>query len=225
MMIEHLEWDSAFFGRNIGKLEIKDNNKLIAQQKDNLKKYELVYIFSDQRLSQDYNLVDIKVVFQKKTTKKLVNEHIVHFNSSLHNYEQLLKLTYQSGHDSRFLKDSFFSEKDFKNLYKTWIDKSIANKETQVLVYVQQYKILGFVSFKNNIQTSTIELIAVDTNARGVGIGSKLIDAVENKLITNTILTVPTQETNRLACNFYSKKEFKIVNKKYIYHYTNDTIQ
>lgn len=224
-MIEHLEWDSAFFGHKIGKLEIKDTDKFISKQKEILKKYDLVYIFSDKKLSKYYNLVDIKVSFQKKTIKKKsIDEHIVHFNSSLHNYEELLKLTYQSGHDSRFLKDSFFSEKDFKNLYKTWIDKSILNRETDVLVYVYQHKIHGFVSLKNNIQTSSIELIAVDKNARGIGIGSKLIDAVENKLNSNTILTVPTQETNRLACNFYVKKGFKIVNKNYIYHYVSHPI-
>lgn len=217
-MIELLDWDSNFFGYKIGKLTYSNQHKSLPSDEE-FKKFDLVYIFSTSRLNDKYNLVDVKVTFKKNTASKNVDDKIYFFDKTLHSYTELLELAYLSGHDSRFLKDSFFSEKDFKNLYKTWIDNSIVNIETDVLVYVHQNKILGFVSFKNNLQTSTIELIAVDTNTRGMGIGSKLIDAVENKLNANTILTVPTQETNRLACNFYAKKDFKIVNKKYIYHY------
>lgn len=223
-MIEHLKWDSEFFGRKIGKLEIKGGDEIVVALNENIKKFDLVYIFSDRKLNQSYNLVDIKVKFQKKVGNKFADKNIVSFNSSLHNYEELLKLAYQSGHDSRFLKDPFFGEIAFKKLYKTWVDKSIESSQMTILLYVKKNKIIGFVSFKDENTKSNIELIAVNPKARGQGVGNKLLDAVEAKLKRDALLTVPTQETNTKAYNFYLKNKFKIISKQYIYHYEVNSI-
>lgn len=217
-MIELLDWDSNFFGYKIGKLTYSNQHKSLPSDEE-FKKFDLVYIFSTSRLNDKYNLVDVKVTFKKNTASKNVDDKIYFFDKTLHSYTELLELAYLSGHDSRFLKDSFFSEKDFKNLYKTWIDKSIINQKTKILVYINNNTICGFVSFKVEKIKSNIELIAVSPIARGKGIGKKLLDAVEAMLKEDTLLTVPTQETNLKACNFYLKNGFKIISKHFIYHY------
>jgi ribosomal protein S18 acetylase RimI-like enzyme len=124
-----------------------------------------------------------------------------------------------SGHDSRFLKDSFFGEDAFKNLYKRWIDNSIREEGINVLVYIENNRILGFVTYSKKETDSSIGLFAVDPIAQGKGVGLKLIQAVESHLGSNKYLVVPTQETNLNACKFYKKLGFKLEYKQYIYHY------
>lgn len=221
-MIQFLEWDSNFFGCKIGKLDYtglrKDSFKF-----EDIKSFDLVYIFSDEKL--DYNkLFDVKIKFQKLTEKKNFPNKITEFDSSKHSYEELLDLAYLSGHDSRFLKDPFFGEKAFKNLYKAWIDKSIEDHKTKILIYFDQNRIIGFVTYKKDIDNAVIELIAVSENTQGKGIGFKLISAVEANLNPSTNLFVSTQETNNIAMEFYVRNGFRIFDKKYIYHYAKNTL-
>lgn len=222
-MIELLEWDSNFFGYRIGKINHSYKNAFLPNDIE-FSRFDLVYIFSDYILETKYNLVDIKVTFEKITEIKYFDNNINFFDSTLHSYSELLELAYLSGHDSRFLKDSFFGENAFKKLYKTWLDKSIESPDIDILVCIKDTKIIGFVTFKKGKDSSNIELIAVTPEARGEGLGKKLIDAVEAKLKPNTLLTVPTQETNIKACSFYLKSGFKIKNKIFIYHYAVNTI-
>lgn len=222
-MIEPLEWDSHFFGHRIGKLKYTNASKSLPTD-DYFKDFDLVYIFSDVKLNNEYHLVDIKVTFEKTTISKSISKHIDHFDSNKHSYKELLGLVYLSGHDSRFLKDPFFGERAFKKLYKTWIDNSLVDSSVTILVYRKDNKIIGFVSFKEKGGNGHIELIAVASEARGQGVGEKLLNAVENKLGPEKKLTVPTQETNLKACYFYTKNKFKIKTKQYIYHYAVDSL-
>jgi ribosomal protein S18 acetylase RimI-like enzyme len=169
-------------------------------------------------------LVDTKITFGKKIKKNRNILDVVTFDNSIHSYEQLLNLVYISGQDSRFRVAPFFTEENFKNLYKRWIDRSIEDDKTNVLIYMQNDLILGFVTFSCLHTTASIGLIAVLPNTQGKGVGSKLIQAVENLLVNETILTVATQEKNKGACAFYNKNGFEIINKQYIYHYEPNSL-
>jgi dTDP-4-amino-4,6-dideoxy-D-galactose acyltransferase len=217
-MIEYIEWDSKFFGYKIGKLDLCLDSHDFPDFSE-FQDYDLVYIFSVNPLKISISLVDTKVIFKKVTSNHSIDKRICTFDSSLHSYEELLNLAYLSGHDSRFLKDRFFGEVAFKNLYKRWIDISIKEVEINVLIYLENKRILGFVTFTNKEPNSSIGLIAVDPIAQGKGIGVKLMHAVESFLGPNKSLIVSTQETNKNACKFYQKLCFKIENKQYIYHY------
>lgn len=217
-MIQYLEWDSKFFGFRIGKLDLSLDSLNFPKDSE-FQDYDLVYIFSDHPLKISAPLVDTKLIFKKVTSNHTVDERICTFDPILHSYKELLDLTYLSGHDSRFLKDSFFGEDAFKNLYKRWIDISIKEVEINVLIYYENNRILGFVTFKNIEPNPSIGLIAVDPIAQGKGIGVKLMHAVESVLGPNKHLVVRTQDTNKNACEFYQKLCFKIEHKQYIYHY------
>jgi dTDP-4-amino-4,6-dideoxy-D-galactose acyltransferase len=215
-MIERLSWDSDFFGKKIGKIIVeKDDLNFM----DCFYDYDLIYIFSNKKLNISASLVDTKITFGKKIINKSHIDNIAIFDNSIHDYNQLLSLVYLSGKDSRFRMAPFFSEEDFKKLYKRWIDRSIEDNDTIVLIYLQQNLILGFVTFSCVETKAFIGLIAVSPNFQGQGVGSMLIQAVENSLANETFLTVPTQQINLGACNFYIKTGFEIINKQYIYHY------
>ena len=99
-------------------------------------------------------------------------------------------------------------------IMKFWTDDF-----TKVLVYVEQHKLIGFVTYTIKNDSVFIGLIAVSKEAQGKGIGKKLIDVVETNLSKNTTLTVSTQKTNIGACNFYPKLGFEVQTIHYIYHY------
>jgi ribosomal protein S18 acetylase RimI-like enzyme len=224
-MIKKLDWDSSFFVKEIGKTTIDINFDL---KEFYLKAvhFDLVYLFSDSPIAINAKLMDIKYSYSKSVKPYFVKDSSVSlFNSNEDDYNQLLALTYLSGHESRFVKDSFFDASDFKRLYKHWIDKNLSEVNNQVLVYKIKKKIVGFVSFSKNEDQAAIELIAVDEIYQGQGLGKLLIQEVENKLSPNSILSVPTQESNIGACKFYTKYGFNLKNKIYIYHYANDSFQ
>ena len=224
-MIEELAWDSNFFGYRIGKVEV---NKVNSFDLKKLKKasFDLIYIFSKIKLPNEFDslLVDEKITFQKITFEKTKNKKIKIFDKNIHSYLELLDLAFQSGHESRFLKDSFFGIDAFKKLYKKWVDNSFKSKNCKVLVYLYQNKIVGFVIYKKLDDLNIIELIAVDHQYRGKNIGKELINAVEFYTGPNQMLKVATQKVNIGACNFYKKNNFKKCKLSYIYHYAPNTI-
>lgn len=225
MIIRLLEWDSKFFNKRIGKLDfdLALFNKF--QNLSQLEDFDLIYIFSPVEVPFEVPLMDIKLTFSKSVNFKEPISEVVQFDANKHQYNQLLELTYQSGHDSRFLKDPSFGLKQFKRLYKQWIDNSITNDDTTVLIHQSSNTIDGFVTLKKSHESAQIGLIAVNPQSQGKGIGKKLIDSVESVLKVDTKLIVATQETNKGACKFYEKLGFRVEKKEYIYHYKHDTIQ
>ena len=224
-MINFLHWDTDFFKRKIGRVDVL--NKLNLKEFYNeAKYYDLVYVFAENPLDFNANLVDVKLTYVKRTLHENINFAINHkierFDSQKHNYRKLLELVYLSGHESRFFKDPFFGENNFKKLYETWINKNINEIKNDVLIYNIDDRIAGFVSFSNTQKKASIELIAVDPVYQGLGLGIKLMKAVENLLPKNFVLTVPTQESNKKACKFYLKYGFKLHDKKYVYHFVDD---
>jgi len=66
--IEHLEWDSDFFGKKIGKLICNEN--ITSPDSVAMSDYDLLYIFSANQLPNDWQplLMDIKVNSSLKYT-------------------------------------------------------------------------------------------------------------------------------------------------------------
>lgn len=227
-MVTLLDWDTNFFGYDIGKCTItRTNNFDIKELKNSLSHFKLIYVFSDYELppQKGLNLVDIKVLFSKVCEFHECDDKIIRFNSKKHNYEQLLKLTYLSGSYSRFRLDKNFENDEFKRLYKEWLDKSIDNIiADKVFIKKSQDEISGFITLNiNHLNIAKIGLIAVDTNYQGKNIGSNLIKACDNYSLKNGCenIEVSTQKNNEAAMKLYKKIGFQIKNMIYIYHLWN----
>ncbi|MEO8515544.1 MAG: hypothetical protein ABI426_02310, partial [Flavobacterium sp.] len=70
MVINFLEWDSTFFNKKIGLLELNSNNQNFEINND----YDLIYVVSDIEISiENFNFKnsysETKVVFAKKLIK------------------------------------------------------------------------------------------------------------------------------------------------------------
>ncbi len=230
-MIKKLDWDSNFFGLQIA--EYIFDNKKISDFDEN---YDLIYVLSNTECEikfKEYHQTykENKLIYFKNdfTYNHLNSDNILCFSGTFFSREELYKLSLESGKYSRFKCDKNFTEQQFENLYKKWIDNSLdLNFADDVLVYLVDDKIAGFVTYKISNEQGIIGLIAVLPSQQGKGIGKKLIQFVENKLIKRNIriLSISTQKENIEACSFYEKLGYEIKDSLIIKHFWRyDSIQ
>lgn len=226
MEIIQLKWDTDFFGYKVGKLLLNDNNL-----DENLlinNDFKLIYLFCNEPLSEDlvkkHNLflsdekIDLITNVSNLTFNKFENENL--FELTILD-DNLLDLTFQSGHFSRFKIDSNFKNNEFETLYTAWIEQSISHKNAdKVIGFSINNKVVGFITFvlKNNM--FDIGLIAVNEQHRSLKIGKQLLAYVFNYSVSKNVefVTVTTQNKNQGALNFYLKNGFSINKTTYIYH-------
>lgn len=229
--IERLDWDSTFFGYEVGRIIISEENSIdfnnfVADSN----KYRLIYIFSKIPLeNSSFNLVDKKTIFIQKiepyTSDVKSSVLIEQYKTEKHDFEQLKSLAFQSGIYSRFFTDKLFIDNEFQRLYTRWIEMSVNDsKNYTVLVAFYNEIVVGFITLKYiNIKKSEIGLIAVSQDYRGLGIGKSLIYEAIQKSIENGIeeIHVTTQLDNTIAVNLYKSTNFNIQEITYIYHWWN----
>ncbi len=226
MEIIQLKWDTDFFGYKAGKLVISNNyldeNLLLNND------FKLIYLFCNEPLSDDLvkkhklflsdEKIDLITNVSNLPFNKFENENLVELTKLDDN---LLDLTFQSGHFSRFKIDSNFKNNEFETLYTAWIEQSIAHKNAdKVIGFLVNNKVVGFITFvfKNNM--FDIGLIAVNEKHRSLKIGKQLLAYVFNYSLSKNVdfVTVTTQNKNQRALNFYLQNGFSINKTTYIYH-------
>jgi len=228
--IEKLEWDSNLFGYNVGRLNDKYSSSL------DFSGFKLIYVYSDKLITElEGKLVDKKATFIYQINESEINSEkssnilIQPFEDLIHDYNELLALTYESGVYSRFYIDKNFQNNEFEKLYKIWIDNSLKKiNALDVFVAVEENTILGFITLvRKTSEISAIGLIAVSSKARGKKIGTNLIQYIKKIAKENNFkqIQVVTQLDNVPAVRLYESNGFKLKEVKYIYHiWNNDPI-
>lgn len=228
-MVRKLQWDSDFFKLSIGRVDVLNLEewKECFQDVQTLKaNYDLIYVFS--KFDCEINdkllpLADIKTIYRKEIS------HITNVSSSIDSYdakepnENLYELALISGVYSRFRLDKRFPSKSYERMYGCWIEQSTNGKMAdKVFVHRSNGVIDGMITLKIDDEEGHIGLVAVGEDCRGKGIGSLLVQAVEEYLYTNTsirLLKVVTQWENIPARHLYEKNGFLIDDKTNIYHW------
>ena len=229
MSINKLDWDSNFFGYTIGRVDVESPKAFdFPKFKKNAAAYKLVYLFADQKIeSSKVQLVDTKLTFSKQLEHANLDEtnEVSIFTKGKDDFEKIEKLALQSGKYSRFKIDSNFKNNEYELLYKKWIRNSIyEEKALEVAIFKDKEEILGFLTLeKKSDSLCDIGLVAVDQNARGKKIGTKLINFATSQGVKKGFkdIQVVTQLENLPAKNLYEKCGFQISKTEYIYHYWN----
>jgi len=225
-MIEKLQWDTDFFGYDVGQVIFTDDVKIDDILKE-AEKFKLVYLVSGQEINYKpvrLQLVDIKTKLTKEVSIKedCLTNNIAEYDGN--NDEQLIQLALQSGIYSRFKKDQNFKHNEYERLYLRWITLSI-NKTLadNVIVYKEKDCYRGFITVRVKGDFPTIGLIAVEEQSRGKGIGRSLLHYVNNiiKKMELHKIEVTTQFENKPSLRLYESAGYKIVSKRYIYHIWN----
>jgi len=230
MCIRRLDWDSDFFGYEVGKVIIPKGISLNATEfYEDAQKFKITYVFSEQEQRiKNLRLVDIKTLLSQSIVErkksKTRNESVSFFDPRRHNFEDLKELAIASGELSRFNIDKDFKNNEFKRLYVQWIENAVEDSASDVLVYFDGDELLGLTTLKEESnKLSNIGLVAVRADTRGKGVGQSLIDA-SIKLAKKkgySEIQVVTQHVNQPAIRLYEKCGFVITQKTYVYHYWN----
>ena len=231
MEIRFMEWDSSFFNCQIYLLLQPECGVSLSDLKVQLQQLnaDLVYIISSSRMEKFENelyqqggsLKDIKITYIKHLGETPVNCSPMAEDYSGEVNSSLIKLALEAGQYSRFREDARLSL-DFERFYRTWIEnsvnKSIADK---VFTISSENQIAGMITCKVEKDEGRIGLISVDSEQRGLGLGRKLINCVENFYASQKIYNsvVATQQANKNACVFYETCGYHIFKKEYIYHW------
>lgn len=230
---EIAEWDSEFFGFKVAKINHFDSIEEFDFIRKELKsnQVELAYVFSEPNSNIDtilktsnVFLADEKVTFSRKIDEIINNVD----DSFIEDYQdaivtdKMLDIAIQTSEYSRFRVDVNFKNEEFKKLYYQWIKNAVENQgKGKLFIYQEGIVLKGLIYLKEiNDNIGAISLIGVDQGYRGEQIGTKLIDqavAYFNKLGKKEVQVV-TQNANVLACNFYTKNGFHIIDTVNVYH-------
>jgi dTDP-4-amino-4,6-dideoxy-D-galactose acyltransferase len=226
MICERLEWDSDFFEIEITEINYDSNTTF---KVSNIESYELIYLkncFLEHFTILGFKLKfqQTKVLFSKSINKSNFYSSNLVFDFDYHTIDnhRLYPLAFESGNYSRFNLDLNFKTQKFEELYKKWVDNSINKKIADKIFYIKvEENIEAFVTVKKNINYATIGLIGVSKDSQGKGYGTILLNIVEKYCVDNGIfeLQIPTQKENLLACKFYSKLGYEIIQEINIKHY------
>jgi len=233
MSIQHLAWDSNFFGYKTGLIELKHN--VIIPLYDIIQRnpeYKLIYIrCAPAHIQQDEIkalggiLVDKKVTFvqQIPPSPYQYSENVVLYSES-EPTKEIIELGLASGIYSRFKIDPHFKNNEFERLYEIWIrnstNKTIAK---HVITYQKDGKYIGLLTLGEKNKRADIGILAVNEQYRGLGIGKVMIQKAFELSVQmgHSQLQVVTQRANENACKFYESVGFKIDTIENIYHLWN----
>ncbi|SIN81001.1 GNAT family N-acetyltransferase [Algoriphagus halophilus] len=223
MKIQTLPFDSELFGYPVAKLEVQgDWNEFEFLKK--AEEFNLVYLFSNDPLdTQDPRILYLnkKVVFKKDLKEKREIDHQVKRYTKTEVLPSLYSLAFQSGAYSRFHVDTRLKQQEFEKMYTAWMDRTLDEDEILVL---NDWS--GMVTYSVEGEEASIGLLAVANEKRGLGLGSALIHAVEEESLKSgaEFILIPTQDTNKAACQLYQKLGYAIVDETYVYHFKNREI-
>ena len=230
---EIVEWDSNFFDFKVAKINHFDSIEEFNAIKEQLKleKVKLAYIFSKPESDIDLTLQHENVFLaDEKVTffQDIGVDKIGVYDSLIKEYktgivtDKMLDIAIQTSEYSRFRVDINFKNEEFKKLYFQWIKNAVEDKDTgKLFIYLENNVLKGLIYLKEiNDKIGSISLIGVDEGYRGEQIGTKLINQAIFYFsnLGKKEVQVVTQKANVLACNFYAKNGFQILDTVNVYH-------
>jgi ribosomal protein S18 acetylase RimI-like enzyme len=233
--IELLTWDSQFFCKQVGRLNIREATALDdSLQYANQQRYEILYIYSpiviEESLIGKYALLDVggHITFAKELSghrpegTKPMSEIGEYQCDSL--TPELLDVAFLSGHMSRFKCDPLLPDGSFKRLYETWLAKTLSNRpQTAIYTYRHESKVAGLITAEWHSSKCTVGLLAVLQSHQGRGIASELINYLARICMANRVdsIEVKTQLSNASARALYLKNSFAERDRSFVYHAHN----
>ncbi len=243
MEIEKLIWDTEFFGFNVGKIIIYDENDFLPlefKKQAHAENYKLIYVFKyfkmfswTKVIDAELEMVDIMLTMSKKFDSNDYKDIPFNFRTELSKQElkECYHIAEQTATVSRFYQEKNIGTEKTKALYRKWIDNALNKSFSDGLFLEKESNIVSGIHL---IKTDKINknghftLTGVNPKNIGQGIGKKLwlqsYAYWANEIKPKKIIS-PFSFQNFNSFNFHLKLGFnKIEDIKYIYHFRNNTI-
>lgn len=169
-------------------------------------------------------LTDINLQLVKKISS--IEKQDEHFLPAADNFpadSRILQIAETSFQFSRFLNDPYLLPQKARGTYADITRNAFEKPGRFFIVFKTAHATAGFLLFSLNLpaSSSTIELIAIDWEHKGRGIGRSLIRSMEHHVHGSGIDTirVGTQLDNTTALKFYTLNGFNFFEQNSIYHY------
>ena len=238
MNIASDDWLAEIIGGNVYRLDL-DNQELITvtQIVDHMclsspamyfTKIPTYQVETTRKLNAlGFEVVDVNVTFKRKPTptENLVSDSIqLIVDGSSDHRGSILEIAETAFVYSRFHLDPNISNKIANTIKRRWIESYIdgVRGERLMLAMVDE-KPAGFLAVlavdQDGGSNRVIDLIAVDNNYRGLGIGKALVTAFTNMYVgVCDFLTVGTQIANIPSIRLYESSGFLLDKTSYVMH-------
>ncbi len=121
---------------------------------------------------------------------------------------------------SRFHLDDAFSTETANHIKAEWVRNYFLEKRGEYMVVaLDNEKIIGFLQLLQNKGVLTIDLIAVDPEYQGQGVGRNMIMFAEKHCQGNHLIQVGTQIANTPSICFYENLGFRMKQAQYVFHF------
>ncbi len=224
---EFLEWDSSFFGLNIGRVNINRlSNHLVQDIYAWSQRYSIdcLYFLADTNdygthviaSENGFDLVDIRIELTYSISMNPdIASKVTGADIRLYQQEDLVSLrdiARSNFQTSRFYTDPRFPDELCDNLYETWIEKASKGWADAVFVIMKMDTVAGFITCRKlqEHNEGQISLIAVAPSAQGQGYGTDLVNCALNWFFTQgiTVVEVATQGRNIKALHLFERCGF-----------------
>lgn len=237
--VARLSWDSSFFGKECGSVELTTEDSLTDELLKSFTQYDFVKLVNENNLSSINTwigeqttayLTDMNVIFSYDLARQPQQVRKQSFSAvcqplDADNVQELTavkEMAKSSFTHTRFFNDKKFSREQVEKMYENWVGNAIADSSKELSVLKEAGVVVGFIVLKKEeaAKQLTIELIAVKEGSRGRGYGSQLMDFSKETAEKNELkrIIVGTQIDNLQGMNLYIKNGFFVSKKRSIYH-------
>jgi dTDP-4-amino-4,6-dideoxy-D-galactose acyltransferase len=231
-----LQWDSDFFGVNVGYLSCRrltpniqrHVRRFVRQEKIMLLEYlcnchDIESVATAER--NGYSFTDIRLTFERKLQGPIVASAREGYTIRKGVLEDLPKLKGFVGgiyRLSRYYFDTNFDRRKVEEFYEKWLEKAFLGLfDSYVYVLCEHNEPIGFCSVRESgYGLAHIGLFGIAPSSAGRGIGSFLLESVLSRLQQEGMeqIEVVTQGRNYSAIRLYERSGFVIRATELWYH-------
>ena len=226
-----LEWDSAFFGVTIARLEpaavlhggaaldwcahAVDCGYLLADAADQPA--------IDAAQAHGFRLVDVRLTLEIALAGRVRLEpppHVTIRTAAPHDLDALRAIARVGHRDTRFYVDGRFDQARCDEMYDVWIAKSCAGWADRVIVAEVDGTAAGYVTCHRRDGHGEIGLVGVAARHRGAGLGMAMIAAALGwfEELGTSRVNVATQARNAAGLRLYQRAGFTVRSIELSFH-------
>ncbi len=231
-----LVWDTDFFGLRCARIELNSTieHSEFEQLLHKVRDYDLVYIANKNcniqnavQLARQTSafVADTNVQFIKNVDNTVKHKEKPVCRDMYPYSQEIVDLADTVFAQSRFAADERLAQLGGGRMHGEWVKNAFDQRGRFFAESRMEGVLIGFTLFNIKNGVLTLELIGIDANYRGRGVGRRLWETLEAKaqLAGCREIHVGTQLHNLPAMNFYIRRGCAITETNQIYHLWNQS--